>query len=159
MEGGEATEHLRLAKKGGEAHTGASLDGGEVSAGQSSGRDRATWSALEQARREELERRLASRRCVRGARAGGGTVRAAAVVSCGGDGKQLLAARAAACCARGRPAGGAKAVGELGGDAWSGAGAGESLGRRSTRACSGAVARQRRKKKRDLTLNQCSPLF
>jgi hypothetical protein len=45
MEGREATEHLRPAKKGGEACTGASRDGGEVAAGQSSGRDRATWSA------------------------------------------------------------------------------------------------------------------
>jgi hypothetical protein len=69
-------------------------------------------------------------------------------VSCGGDCKQLLAAQAAAWRARGRPAGGAKAVGELGGDTWSGAGAGESLGWRGTRACGGAVARQRRKKKR-----------
>jgi hypothetical protein len=37
----------------------------------------------------------------------------------------------------------AKAVRELGGDPWSDAGAGESLGWRGTRACSGAVARQR----------------
>jgi hypothetical protein len=74
-----------------------------------------------------------------------GAGRAAAAVSGGGDGKQLLAARAATWRARGRPAGGAKAVGELGGDAWSGAGAGESLGRRSTRACNGAVAGQRRR--------------
>jgi hypothetical protein len=39
--------------------------------------------------------------------------------------------------------GGAKAVGELEGDAWSGAGAGESLGRRGTTACGGAAAGQR----------------
>jgi hypothetical protein len=45
MEGGEATESLRPAKKGGEARIGASRDGGEVASGQSSGRDRATWSA------------------------------------------------------------------------------------------------------------------
>jgi hypothetical protein len=70
---------------------------------------------------------------------------AAVAMSYGGDGKELLSARAAAWRARGRPAGGAKAVGELGGDAWSGAGAGESLGRRSTRACNGAVAGQRRR--------------
>jgi hypothetical protein len=44
-------------------------------------------------------------------------------VSSGGD-------RAAAWRARGGPAGGAKAVGELGGDAWSGAGAVVGLGRR-----------------------------
>jgi hypothetical protein len=34
-------------------------------------------------------------------------------------------------------------VGELEGDAWSGAGAGESLGRRGTTACGGAAAGQR----------------
>jgi hypothetical protein len=50
---------------------------------------------------------------------------AAAAMSYNGDGKELLAARAAAWRARGRPAGGAKAVGELRGDAWSSAGAGE----------------------------------
>jgi hypothetical protein len=59
---------------------------------------------------------------------GGG--RAAATVSSGGGGKQLLAARAAAWRARGGLVGGAKAVGELGGDAWSGAGAVVGLGRR-----------------------------
>jgi hypothetical protein len=51
-----------------------------------------------------------------------GTGRAAAAVNGGGDGKQRLAARVATRHTRGRPAGGAKAVGELGGDAWSGAG-------------------------------------
>jgi hypothetical protein len=76
--------------------------------------------------------------------AGGAT----AAVSYGSTGKQLLVAWAAAWRARGRPAGGAKAVGELGGDAWSGAGAGESLGQRGTRACSGAIARQRRRQRR-----------
>jgi hypothetical protein len=55
---------------------------------------------------------------------------AAAAMSYNGDGKELLAARAAAWRARGRPAGGAKAVGELGGDAWSGAGVVVGLGRR-----------------------------
>jgi hypothetical protein len=66
---------------------------------------------------------------------------AAAAMSDGGDGKELLAARAAAWRARGGPAGGAKAVGELGGDAWSGAGAvvglrwrGNGSGRRRCRA-------------------------
>jgi hypothetical protein len=54
---------------------------------------------------------------------------AAAAMSYGGDGKELLAARAMVWRARGRPAGGAKAVGELGGDAWSGAGAVVGLGR------------------------------
>jgi hypothetical protein len=43
---------------------------------------------------------------------------------------QLLAARAVTRCTRGRPAGGAKVVGELGGDAWSGAGTVVGLGRR-----------------------------
>jgi hypothetical protein len=56
-------------------------------------------------------------------RVNNGTGGAAAVMSYGGDGKELLAARAAAWRPRGRRAGGAKAVGELGGDAWSGAGA------------------------------------
>jgi hypothetical protein len=55
---------------------------------------------------------------------------AAAAMSYGGDGKELLAARAAAWRARGGLAGGAKAVGELGGDTWSGAGAVVDLGRR-----------------------------
>jgi hypothetical protein len=68
---------------------------------------------------------------------------AAAAMSDGGDGKELLAARAAAWRARGRPAGGAKAVGELGGDAWGSGVAGGSLGRRGMMACGGAVARQR----------------
>jgi hypothetical protein len=36
---------------------------------------------------------------------------------------------------------GGEEVGELGVDAWSVAGAGESLGRRGMRACGGAVAR------------------
>jgi hypothetical protein len=39
---------------------------------------------------------------------------------------------------------GGEAVGELGGDAWSGAGAGGSLGRRGTATCGGAAMRQRR---------------
>jgi hypothetical protein len=41
--------------------------------------------------------------------------------------------------------GGAKAVGKLGGDAWSGAGVGESLGRRGMTACGDAAAGQRNK--------------
>jgi hypothetical protein len=77
-----------------------------------------------------------------------GTSEAVAVMSYGGDGKERLAARAAAWRARGRPAGGAKAVGELGGDAWSGAGTGESPRRRGMRACSGAVTWQRRRQSR-----------
>jgi hypothetical protein len=42
---------------------------------------------------------------------------------------------------------GGEALGELRGDAWSGAGAGGSLGRRSTATCGAAAAWQRRKKK------------
>jgi hypothetical protein len=45
----------------GEARTGASHDGGEVAAGQSSGRGGATWSAREKARGRELGRRPAWR--------------------------------------------------------------------------------------------------
>jgi hypothetical protein len=63
-------------------------------------------------------------------RVNNGASGAAVAMSYGGDGKELLAARAAAWRARGRPAGGAKAVGELGGDAWSGAGAVVGLGQR-----------------------------
>jgi hypothetical protein len=144
MEGGEATECFIPAKKGGEARTGARHDDGKVAAGQNSSRGGATWSAWEKARGKELERRPAWRRRVRAARAGGGAGRATAAVSCGGDGKELLAARAAAWRARGRPAGGAKAVGEFGGDVWSGAGAGDSHGRRGMTACGGAAAVQRR---------------
>jgi hypothetical protein len=77
-----------------------------------------------------------------------GTSEAVAVMSYGGDGKERLAARAAAWRARGRPAGGAKAVGELGGNAWSVAGVGDSLGRHGTRVYGGAVARQRRRQRR-----------
>jgi hypothetical protein len=77
-----------------------------------------------------------------------GTGRAAAAVNGGGDGKQLLAARAVTRRAQGRLAGGAKAVGKLGGDAWSGAGVGDSLGRHGMRACGGAVGRQRRRQRR-----------
>jgi hypothetical protein len=69
-------------------------------------------------------------------------------VNGGGDGKQLLAARAVTRRAQGRLAGGAKAVGKLGGDAWSGAGVGDSLGRHGMRACGGAVGRQRRRQRR-----------
>jgi hypothetical protein len=43
---------------------------------------------------------------------------------------------------------GIKAVGELGGDAWSGAGAGGSLERRSTAPCSLAATWQRRSRGR-----------
>jgi hypothetical protein len=57
--------------------------------------------------------------------AGGAT----AAMSYGGEGKELLAARAVPWCARGGPVGGAKAVGEPGGDAWSSAGAVVGLGR------------------------------
>jgi hypothetical protein len=70
------------------------------------GRGRATWSAWEKARREEQERRLAWRRRVGATRVENGAGRAAAMVSYGGNGKQLLVARAAAWRARGRPAGG-----------------------------------------------------
>jgi hypothetical protein len=42
---------------------------------------------------------------------------------------------------------GGEAVGELGGDAWSGAGAGGSLGRRGMTAYGAAEGKQRRKKK------------
>jgi hypothetical protein len=45
MEGGEATEGLGPEKKGGGGMHDASLDGGEVAAGQSSGRCGVTWSA------------------------------------------------------------------------------------------------------------------
>jgi hypothetical protein len=84
MEGGEATEHFKPAKKGGEARTGARHDSGKVAAGQNSSRGGATWSAWEKARGKELERRPAWRQHVRAARAGGGAGRSAATVSGGG---------------------------------------------------------------------------
>jgi hypothetical protein len=66
-----------------------------------------------------LGRRMAWRRCVDATRVSNDIGEAAAAMSYGSDGKRLLAGRAAAWRARGRPAGGAKAVGELGCDAWS----------------------------------------
>jgi hypothetical protein len=87
MDGGEAIECFIPAKKGAEARMGARHDGGKVAAGQNSSRGGATWSAWENARGEELERRPAWRRRVRATGAGGGAGRAAVAVSCGGDGK------------------------------------------------------------------------
>jgi hypothetical protein len=55
-----------------------------VATGQSSGRGRATWSAREKARGEELGRRLAWRRRVGATRVEDGAGRAAATVSGGG---------------------------------------------------------------------------
>jgi hypothetical protein len=91
----------------GEARMGASHDGGEVAAGQSSGRGRATWSAREKTRGEELVRRPAWRRRVGATRAGDGADRAAAAVSGGGLRWQRgsSAGGRAAWHARGRPAG------------------------------------------------------
>jgi hypothetical protein len=63
---------------------GASHNGGEVAAGQSSGRGGATWSAREKARGEELGRRPVWGWRVGAARAGGDTGRAAVVMSGGG---------------------------------------------------------------------------
>jgi hypothetical protein len=109
MEGGEATEGLGPKKKGGGGTHNASLDGGEVAAGQSSGRGGATWSAREKAKGEELGRRPAWGRCVGAARAGGGIGRAAAAVSGGGLRRQAAAGGSgsgrAAWCTWGRPAG------------------------------------------------------
>jgi hypothetical protein len=89
----------------GEARTGASHDGGEVAAGQSSGRGRGTWSAWEKARGEGLGWRPAWGRRVGAARAGGGASRAAAAAAtCGGRGAARAGGRVA-CHAQGRPAG------------------------------------------------------
>jgi hypothetical protein len=101
-----------------------------VAAGQNLTRGGVAWHARRRARGEELERRLASRRRRGATRVENGTGGVAATVSSGGDSKQLLVARAAAWRARGGPAGGVKAVGELRGDAWSGAGAVFGLGQR-----------------------------
>jgi hypothetical protein len=59
MEGEGDAECLRPAKKGKGGTRGISHDGGEVAAGQSSGRGGVTWSAREKARGEELGQRLA----------------------------------------------------------------------------------------------------
>jgi hypothetical protein len=59
MEGEGTTKGLGPKKKGGRGTHGTSHDGGVVAAGQSSGRDRATWSAREKARGEGLGRRTA----------------------------------------------------------------------------------------------------
>jgi hypothetical protein len=106
MEGGEATECFILAKEGGESTHGTRHDGSKVAIGQSSSIGGATWSSRKRTRVEELERRPAWRRCVDATRVNNSASRAAAVVSYGGDGKQLLAARAAAWHTRERPAGG-----------------------------------------------------
>jgi hypothetical protein len=101
------------------------------------------WPAREKARGEELGRRPAWRRHVRAARTGGGTGRAAVAVSGGGLRRQRggsVGRRGALGEGQQR---GAKAVGEFGGDAWSGAGAGGSLAQHGTAACGGAAARQR----------------
>jgi hypothetical protein len=90
----------------GEARTGASRDGGEVAAVQSSGRAGTTWSAWKKARGEKLGRRAAWGRRVGAARAGGGASRAAAAVSgCGLRWQAVASGLAAAWCARGKPAG------------------------------------------------------
>jgi hypothetical protein len=102
---GKPLNVLDQQRRMGEARTGASYDGGEVAAGQSSGGGGAMWSERKNARGEELGRRLAWRRRVGATRVGGGAGRAAVTVSSGGDDKQLLAARAAAWRARGRQAG------------------------------------------------------
>jgi hypothetical protein len=90
VEGGGATEGLGPAKKGGGGTHGASHDGGEVAAGQSSGRGGATWRAREKARGEELGREPAWGRYVGASRAGGGTGRAAAAVIGGGLRRQAV---------------------------------------------------------------------
>jgi hypothetical protein len=100
-----------------------------VAAGRSSGRGGAVWRARKSTRGGKLGRQMAWRRRVDAIRVNNGTGGAAAAMSYGSDGKELLAARAAAWRARGGPAVGAKAAGELGGDAWSGAGAVTGLGR------------------------------
>jgi hypothetical protein len=87
MEGEGDTERLRPVRRVKEARMGTSYNGGKVAAGQSSGRGGATWGAWEKARMEELERRPAWRRRVGATRVENGTGRAAATVSCGGDGK------------------------------------------------------------------------
>jgi hypothetical protein len=101
-----------------------------VAAGRSSGRSGAAWRARKRTRGGKLGRQMAWRRRVDAIRVNNGAGGAAAAMSYGGDGKEQLAARAAAWHARARPAGGGKAVGELRGDAWSGAGAVVGLGRR-----------------------------
>jgi hypothetical protein len=101
----ELLKVLDQPRRVGEARTGASHDGGEVVAGQSSGRGAATWSAREKARGEKLGRRPAWGRRVGAARAGGGADRAAAAVSSGGLQRQAAAGGSvAAWCARGKPA-------------------------------------------------------
>jgi hypothetical protein len=81
---GKLLSILDQQRRVGEARTGASHDGCEVAAGQSSGRGGATWSAQEKARGEKLGRRPAWGRRVGADRVGGGASRAAATVSGGG---------------------------------------------------------------------------
>jgi hypothetical protein len=80
---GELLKVLDQKRRVGEARTGASHNGGEVAAGQSSGRGGAAWCAREKARGEELGRRPAWRHCVGAARAGDGAGRATVAVSGG----------------------------------------------------------------------------
>jgi hypothetical protein len=79
---GKLLNVLDQQRRVGEARTGASYDCSEVTAGQSSGRGGATWSARKKAGGEELGRPVWRRR-VGAARVGGGIGRAAAAVSGG----------------------------------------------------------------------------
>jgi hypothetical protein len=82
---GKLLNILDQQRRVGEARTGASHDGGEVAAGQSSGRGGATCSARMKAIGEKLGQRPAWGRRVGAARAEGGAGRAVAAVSGGGD--------------------------------------------------------------------------
>jgi hypothetical protein len=125
----ELLKVLDQPRRVGEARTGASHYGGEVAAGQSSGRDGATWSAWEKARGEKLGRRPALGRRVGAARAGGGAGTVAAAVSSGDMQRQVAASGSAAVWSLGESQQeGVEAVGEHGGDAWWPGEAGEASG-------------------------------
>jgi hypothetical protein len=102
---GKLLSILDQQRRVGEVRMGAIHDGGEVAAGQSSGKGGATWSARKKARGEKLGRRPAWGRRVGAARVGGGAGRVVAVVSGGGLRRQAATGGSAATwCTRGKPA-------------------------------------------------------
>jgi hypothetical protein len=140
----EPPKFLNQQGRVGEACTGASHDDGEVAAGQRSGRGRATWSAREKVRGEELGRRPAKRRRVGATRAGGGTGRAAVVGSGGGLRREAAAGGSGSGVARSGKASRKEAK------QWASSGATREgqerqggLGRHGTAASGGAAARQK----------------
>jgi hypothetical protein len=138
---GKLLEVLNQQRRVGEARMGASHDGGEVAAEQSSGRGGATWSAREKARGEELGRRPGRRWHQQNDSSGERRRPVAAEGQLGRAAEQRGVLRES-------QQEGVEAVGERGGDAWRLGEARGGLGRCGTAASGGAAARQRRQTKK-----------